>query len=345
MPSGFRAQSTTWTSPTHGWVLGTAPCSTGECTTVVTSHDGGGTWSAVAAPPAPLAPPGEAGITEIRFADAHHGWAFGPDFYSTSNGGHSWRKASLPGDGQRVISLATDAGVVYAAVSPCAVGVPPYECEKPNSVWRANVNHGKWHRVPVNLPTKPAEGVVIALHNRTGYILVPGTAGDPDTLFASTNGRRWSTRPSPCDKQGAEALVDIAPMPHKRVALLCVGDAGFSKATKHVFRSTDTAKTTTDAGITPRLGIQSTLAATPSGSTLAVASVSSGSWLYRNTANATWNTVLDEADGGSGWNNLLFTTNQDGFLIHAPAAGWTGEGTLLTTHDAGATWTPVPISS
>jgi photosystem II stability/assembly factor-like uncharacterized protein len=133
-------------------------------------------------------------------------------------------------------------------------------------------------------------------------------------------------------------------MPRNKVALLCVGDAGFSKATKHVFRSTDTAKTTTDAGITPRLGIQSTLAATPSG-TLAVASVSSGSWLYRNTGATTWETVLDEADGGSGWNDLLFTTDQDGFLIHAPAAGWTGEGTLLTTHDAGATWTPVKIAT
>ncbi|NVI92157.1 YCF48-related protein [Actinomadura sp. BRA 177] len=339
VPSGFRAQSTTWPSPWRGWVLGTAPCQAGQCTTVAKTRDGGRHWSATGAPPAPLAPPGGAGVTEIRFVDARHGWAFGPSFFTTSDGGRNWRKAPLPGDGRQVISLAAGAGVVYAAVSPCAVG---QQCDKAPSVWRARIRHGNWRRVPVKLPARPATGVVLALHNRTAYIAVPGPAGQADALFASVRGRRWSPRPSPCSKQNAEALVDVAPMPRGRVALLCVGDAGFSKATKHVFRSTDTAKTTSDAGTTPRLGIQSTLAATPEG-TLAVTSVSSGSWLYRNTGGQTWDTVLSKADGGSGWNDLLFTTDKNGFVVHSPAARSDDGGTLLATHDAGEHWTPVKI--
>lgn len=341
VPAGFRAQSTTWPSPRRGWVLGATPCKTGQCTAVATTRDGGRNWSAAGAPPTPLAPPGGAGVTEIRFADARHGWAFGPSFYATSDGGRTWRKAPLPGDGRQVLSLAAGAGAVYAAVSPCAVG--DSACDKAPSVWRARVHGRTWRRVPVKLPARPAVGVVIALHHRTAYIAVPGPEGRPDALFASRSGRRWSPRPSPCDKEGAEALVDVAPMPRGRVALLCVGDAGFSKATKHVFRSSDTGETTSDAGTTPRLGIQSALAATPAG-TLAVTSVSSGSWLYRNTGGRTWATVLDEADGGSGWNDLLFTTDRNGFVVHAPAAQSDQGGTLLTTHDAGEHWTPVKLS-
>ncbi|RKS76909.1 hypothetical protein BZB76_2276 [Actinomadura pelletieri DSM 43383] len=341
-PGDFRAQSITWPSPLRGWVLGTVPCPAGRCTAVVTTRDGGATWSAVGAPPAPLAPPGEAGITKIRFADDRHGWAFGPSFYATSDGGRTWREAPTPGDGRRVLSLAADAGVIYAAVSPCELGVPPYECDRPPSVWRAHVRHGEWRRVPVTLPTGTAAEVVIALHRRTAYIAMPGTAGQPDAFFASDSGRRWSPRPSPCDKEHAEALVDVAPMPRGRVTLLCVGDAGFSKATKHVFRSADTARTTSDAGTTPRPGILSTLAATPSG-TLVVASVSDGSWLYRNTGDVTWATVVENFDGGAGWEDLLFTTDRNGFVVYAPA-GMNGKGVLLATSDAGQTWAPVTIS-
>ncbi len=193
----------------------------------------------------------------------------------------------------------------------------------------------------MKLLTRPATGVVLALHNRTAYIAVPGPAGQADALFASVRGRRWSPRPSPCSKQNAEALVDVAPMPRGRVALLCVGDAGFSKATKHVFRSTDTAKTTSDAGTTPRLGIQSTLAATPEG-TLAVTSVSSGSWLYRNTGGQTWDTVLSKADGGSGWNDLLFTTDKNGFVVHSPPPDRTTAAPCSPRTTRGH-WTPVKI--
>ncbi|RFS81785.1 hypothetical protein D0T12_29095 [Actinomadura spongiicola] len=342
VPGDFRAQSSTWPSPRRGWVLGTVPCPAGRCTAVATTRDGGRTWSAVGAPPAPLAPPGEAGITKIRFADVRHGWAFGPSFYATSDGGHTWREAAPPGDGRRVLSLAADAGVVYAAVSPCALGVPPYECDKPPSVWRARVGHGKWRRVPVTLPAGTASGVILALHQRTAYIAMPGTAGQPDAFFASDSGRRWSPRPSPCDKEHAEALVDVAPMPRGRVALLCVGDVGFSKATKHVFRSTDTARTTSDAGTTPRPGIWSALAATPSGTTLAVTSVADGSWIYRSTGDVTWATVVENLDGGAGWEDLLFTTDRNGFVVYAPA-GLNGEGVLLATSDAGETWAPVTI--
>jgi hypothetical protein len=139
-------------------------------------------------------------------------------------------------------------------------------------------------------------------------------------------------------------LADVAPTSRHDVALLCVGSVGFSKATKTVFRSGDGARTTTPAGITPEWGIQSDLAATGQG-TLAVASTSSGSWIYLNDTGAdVWTTSVEEGDGGAGWNDLTFTTEDVGWAVYAPAAGFPGTGTLLTTSDGGRTWSPVALT-
>ena len=155
-----------------------------------------------------------------------------------------------------------------------------------------------------------------------------GSPPAPDAFFATEDGRRWSARPSPCDKEGnGDVLADVAPTSRRDVALACVGSAGFSKAAKRVFRSDDGARTTTPAGITPEWGIASKLAATPGG-TLALASTSSGSWIYLNDTGAeVWTTPVEEGDGGAGWNDLTFTGEDVGWVVYSPAAGYPGDGT------------------
>jgi hypothetical protein len=138
-----------------------------------------------------------------------------------------------------------------------------------------------------------------------------------------------------------EALADVAPISDTSVAFLCVGDPGFSEATKRVRRSDDYGQTTRPAGQTDRLGIVSRLAAAPDG-TLVVSSYSDGSWIYRNARGRTWTTPVSLADLGEGWNDLVFTTNRLGFVIHGP---WVfccggGPGELWETHDGGVTWSP-----
>ena len=49
-------------------------------------------------------------MSQVRFADAHDGWVFGPQLWSTHDGGTHWRESSLTG----VWTLETSAGHVHA---------------------------------------------------------------------------------------------------------------------------------------------------------------------------------------------------------------------------------------
>jgi hypothetical protein len=121
--------------------------------------------------------------------------------------------------------------------------------------------------------------------------------------------------------------------------MLCQSDIGFGMAEKRVFRSTDTGQTTASAGALPLYGIISQLTAAPQG-TLLVASYSIGSWIYRNAGGETWTTSEDLGDGGLGWNDITFTTDQLGLVIHGPASccGQNGPGELWKSSDGGTTW-------
>jgi photosystem II stability/assembly factor-like uncharacterized protein len=350
VPEGFRAQSLTWASPARGWALGAATCDGQPCTSVIRTNDGGRTWSSAGVVDAPIAPPGEPGLTDLDFADARHGWAYGPSLQRTADGGRTWSPAPLPGGGQQVLTLVAEAGLVYAVVSPCELGQPPYECTDPPTLWRAPAaaasaasgGASAWRPVDVSLPV--GASAILAAHGRSAYVVGQLPPPTPDAFYATTDGRTWSARPTPCDKEGnGDVLADLAPTSARDVALLCVGNAGFSKASKAVFRSGDGARTFTPAGITPEWGILSELAATPGG-TLAVASTSSGSWIYLNDTGAdAWTTSVEQGDGGAGWNDLTFTTEDVGWVVYSPVAGFPGDGTLLRTADGGRTWAPVAI--
>jgi hypothetical protein len=48
-------------------------------------------------------------------------------------------------------------------------------------------------------------------------------------------------------------------------------------------------------------------------------------------------------DGGAGWNDILYTTNKDAWVVHAPVGLFQGPGELYVTHDAGMTWSAAPF--
>jgi photosystem II stability/assembly factor-like uncharacterized protein len=340
VPAGFRAQSVSWPSAAEGWVLGAVPCAGGACTAVAHTTDGGASWSLTGAPAAPLAPSGEHGVTSIRFAaDGLHGWAYGPDLYATSDGGTSWQPVRLPG--RQALALAAGTGAVYLATSPCDVGKL---CTASPAVYRAPLPAATgWLQVPVRLPGVPTQ-VVLAARGPVVYVLGTQVPPTPDAFSVGTNGgTRWAPRPSPCAKDQDQALVDVAPVDATAVALLCVGNPGRSRADKHVFRSADTGMSTVDAGVTDTLGIQSRLAATAG--TLLVSSVSAGDWLYRSAGGQKWTVALDLADGGVGWNDPVFSTDQDAWVVYGPAAAAPDlPGQLLHSADAGRTWSTVTFA-
>jgi photosystem II stability/assembly factor-like uncharacterized protein len=343
-PPGFRAQSISFISPNVGWMLGAAPCGDATCATVVHTTDGGSTWSKVGTVGAPITLERESGVTEVRFADNLHGWAFEPGMWSTSDGGVTWARETPPGDGRLVMGLAADSQVVYAVVTTCRLS---RECDAPATLWQTTPGAGSWTQVAVTLPVFEAfNTVTLSLHGTVAYLAVPaalfaGPSVDPDVLDVTLDGQTWTSRPDPCDPSNGETLTSLVALTDTKVALLCQGNIGFGKAFKQVFRSNDNAQTTQDAGILSEWGITSQLTGRPNG-TIVLSSYSIGSWIYLNTGGQTWSTSVDFGDGGQGWNDVTFTTASVGFVVHGPAAccGDHGPGELWTTQDGGVTWGP-----
>lgn len=345
IPTGFHAQSLSWDSPAHGWMLGSAPCGQSTCTTVVGTTDGGATWDTLGTLNAPLTLETKSGVTEVRFADDLHGWAFDPALWATSDGGATWRKQTPPG-GRPLVAVAADADAAYAVVSGCNFNQPLSECTHPATLWRTTPGQGSWTQASVTLPV--ANQAVLAVHGVVAYVVVPASliplAGSSlaDAFDVTTDGQHWSSRPDPCATDQAEFLSAVAPISDTKVALLCEAAIGFGKAEKRVFESNDTGKSTISGGTLNLYGIVSQLAAAPNG-TLVVATYSIGSWIYRNAGGQSWTTQVDLGDGGMGWNDVAFTTNQIGFVVHGPATccGGHGPGELWETEDGGVTWGPI----
>jgi hypothetical protein len=340
VPADFHAESLSFPTPKRGWMLGAAPCGPAMCTTVVGTVDGGATWATRGTLDAPMTMEKSSGVTELRFADAVHGWAFEPALWATSDAGVTWRRQVLPGGGHQVLALAGNAQGVYALVSPCPMN---QLCDDRVTLWRTMPGQASWTQVAITLPVFSGFHLaLLAVHGPVAYLGLPTPgSNDPDVLSVTLDGQQWDSRPDPCSKPANEYLSGVAPISDTRVALLCQSDIGFGKSAKRAMRSTDTAETIVPAGVLPQYGIVSELAAAPNG-TLAIASSSIGSWIYRNGGGQTWTKPVDLGDGGMGWNDIVFTTNQTGFVIHGPAALCCGggPGELWTTTDGGVTWGP-----
>lgn len=112
VPAGFQPESFTAISEFTWWLLGTAPCSSGTCTAIVRTTDGGSTFTRIPAPP-------DGAAQSLRFADARDGYAYGGRrLWSTHNGGRSWKLSQVGGP---VGELAIADGYAYAAVSSTAL--------------------------------------------------------------------------------------------------------------------------------------------------------------------------------------------------------------------------------
>jgi hypothetical protein len=150
----------------QGWALGS-----GE---LVTTTDGGASWTRLPGPPA--------GAAHIRFASPEIGyaWSTAGSLWITTDGAASWQ----PGGLAQVLSLETAAGWVWSIA-----GAQPY----PN-IWRAPAGSTAWR----NLGLTPDRSATLTVHSDVAYVVGQQGAG-PIALsldvFAGTQPVRHESLP------------------------------------------------------------------------------------------------------------------------------------------------------
>lgn len=332
VPAGFRPQSVTFVSATRGWVLGTAPCATAPCTSVVRTTDGGHTWHGIPAPAEELSAygnPGQPGLVGIRFADGSNGWAWGDKIWATRDGGARW-SASASQPAGVVTALEPTGGYVYvlttaASSSPSA------------TLFRAPVAGGPWTTVETISDAGPSPRLVV--HGARLWVLTSGATSN--LLRSPDGGSTWVHAASPCPADGISSGLAAGP-DGAYVVLGCTSNGGMGSTTKQLFVSTDGGATFRSAtGQPPRGGDNTDLAVASSGNVV-LASASAASWLYGSfDGGATWTTVLQTNTGGQPWRDLGFTTQTQGVVVEGVAAMADQQSRLWMTTDGGHHWSAV----
>jgi photosystem II stability/assembly factor-like uncharacterized protein len=306
-------------SADDGFVLGVAPCAStsGSCTTVAKTTDGGHTWSTAGTLPAPLTGTNQA-VTTLRFADANDGWAYGSQLWATHDGGASWHQ--IPESGV-VSDLEASAGVVYANVG--------------SALLKSSVATDAFAKVA----GVPAGSGSIVLHGRAVWLI--RSAGSTVPYVVSADGVSWRAAADPCTDQ--LGLAGVAPLSATSVYLLCSGDAGAGSTTKTVLYSTDGGVHGTPTTAAPPRGGDPSGGLTAASTAVVVIPAQSGaSELYRTADGGhTWSTVLQKGDGGVGYHDVGFTTATQGVAVYGRPGGTSSPSQLLITRDAGASWTAV----
>ncbi|MQA80443.1 MAG: hypothetical protein GEV10_18525 [Streptosporangiales bacterium] len=312
VPAGFRARSLTAVSTDTFWVLGTAPCDTPVCTSIVRTDDGGRTFRGLPAPRAPLASdrPTRAAIGDLRFASGDDGYAFGGALWTTHDGGRQWARGSLPGSVERVEAAG---GTAWALVS---VG-------DGQRLYRSPTSRDSWSRV--RLPTTlGGETADLAVHG-SGLVTVVGGSGDRSVSVVSTDGgRTFDTHDRPCDP----ALGSTVSATSGALWMFCAtGTQG------RPYVSTDDARSWNAVRGAPAGGwANSSVVGARSRTTAALAS---GTRIYTLTSGGATRPASNAADtGGTSFRFLGFTTPLVGYAV----VGRTSTSSLWRTTDGGHTW-------
>jgi photosystem II stability/assembly factor-like uncharacterized protein len=170
VPAGFVPQSFTAVSELEWWLLGSAPCLSAPCISIVRTTDGGRSFVGIPAPRTET-------VTQLRFADPDFGYAFDTELWVTHDGGASWHQLSLGG---QVPWLEVGGGYVYAIVRSAATG----------TLMRAAIGSDRW-------TTLPAAGDVYAgLWVHGADVLLEGSSlpGLGDELMVSHDSGRTFAR-------------------------------------------------------------------------------------------------------------------------------------------------------
>jgi hypothetical protein len=335
VPAGFAATSVTFVSADEAFVLGTAPCAHAPCTSIVRTLDRGGSWVGLPAPVVPLGDPyssaSQAAVWGIRFASPDDGFVFGNGLWVTTDGGERWAAAASPGGS--IVDLEVIDGQLLALTDTCTA---QSGCAPAETLDRRALSGGSWS-VVTHVSDAPR---VIATQARVAALLDGGSV-----VITGDGGLTLATHALPCGDTVDTTGSAVAVTGPGSLALLCAGGAAMGSVQKTLYVSDDLGATWVKAGSPPfggdPWGISGGTTAQP-----VVAAASGASWLYYSAdGGARWSIAYRADDGGTGFNDLGFTTTSDGVAVHGPTYrdgnSYGMPGQLVLTSDGGASWTTV----
>ena len=205
IPAHFAPQSFTAISELEWWLLGPAPCQFAgghpPCGSILRTTDGGRHFIGVGEPHATLSSsPNQPGYSQIRFADADNGFAFGPNLYATHDGGETWKAVDVGGS---VTDLAISEGVAYATVDVTSSGAAG------SRLMRSPVSADEWTTVSA------AGDVSGGLWVQGSDVFVQSGVGNgigSDVLVSHDGGGSFTSYPSPGAGLGCQYQEPVPPI-------------------------------------------------------------------------------------------------------------------------------------
>ena len=325
-------------SASTGWVLGRRGCA--ECAALRETRDGGGTWTALPAPPAPLGyytSGPDSGVTQVVFADAASGFLYGPELLTTTDGGRTWSRESLP----PVQDLVTGNGYAYALTS-AAAGAP-------DRLWRRAIGSGTWTMLPAPAGPEPGNPSLIYASGRMLVLLQQGfmgpepvgTAATAGALWLSTDhGMTWQARTVPCTGAdgGGASVLSIARGHPEAWLLDCFDNEQSSQEQNtqhHLFGTVDAGLSWVRLPDPSRHDEPDALADNGAGHAFLATQGIGDTLLGTFDGGLRWSVLIKSGGSFSGWSGPIFLTASAGFVVgpthYAPEH-------LYRTTDGGRTW-------
>lgn len=341
--------SASFISASDGWLLGVTLqrcwAFNGSRLVVRKTTDAGRHWSPVPAPPAPWsggAPvPPAAGVSEIYFADARDGWAFGPGLWVTHDGGASWHRVLT--HGREVYSVAATDGHAVAAFLRCEAGC--YRgSEASFTIETSPDSSDAWRPVPgaagQGQPDITAAGGMAYALGAAGPGSSAGTAlgaapAPARLLTGPADGTGpWHAHATPCYAIGANTATAVT----AAGLVMACALLGAHPATTRLYRTDDSGAHWRQFSTLGLYDGASGVTVTSDG-TLLVAGIYDGAVLSYDDGRS-WHrpATVDQSPrvGGGGPIDAAMTSDDDGFVI----ANW---GPLWVTSDAGHSWETVIV--
>jgi hypothetical protein len=235
VPPNFQPTSVTFVSQDTGAVIGQAgtpgrcPIVRDDCTSLAGTSDYGATWYGVSAP-VTGAPDGSSGVGQLRFLNAHDGWAFGPGLFVTHNGGATWLREQT--NGMRVTDLETSGGRAFAIFATCTGGGADYAADCSSfSLWSSAAEDNGWQRVqlpaatvlgPASAPGQPASASLVLAGAQAGYLLAPSG----ELLSGPLTGAGWTVVSPPVVRQHVRCLPGAPGPSGQPTGTLLAADSG-----------------------------------------------------------------------------------------------------------------------